>query len=257
MENTYLNGMFDLSGKVAVVTGASRGIGQSIALSLAKAGANLVLVSRNGADKTASMIKEIGGSCLCVNVDLADYVTATSEIISQTMDTYKRLDILVNNAGTQKRSSVLTFSMEDFNEVMNVNLNGVFALSQAAANIMKQQGGGKIINIASLLSFQGGLNVPAYAASKGAVMQLTKSFANELASQGINVNAIAPGYVTTDMNTALLEDAARNKSISERIPAGRWANPDDFMGPALFLASSSSDYIHGHVLVVDGGWMGR
>nr|WP_172839165.1 2-dehydro-3-deoxy-D-gluconate 5-dehydrogenase KduD [Thermanaeromonas toyohensis] len=249
--------LFSLHGKVAIVTGASRGIGQAIAVGLARAGADLVITSRGGLEETERKIVEAGRKCLKVNVDLFDLSRAKDLIIGETMKTFGRLDILVNNAGIQRRNPVLEFTEKDWDEVIQINLKAVFILSQAAAAIMKENGWGKIINLASMLSFQGGYTVPAYAASKGGVAQLTKAFANELARYGINVNAIAPGYIDTEMNKALIQDQERNRQILERIPAGRWGKPEDLVGAAIFLASHASDYVNGHILCVDGGWLAR
>lgn len=247
--------LFDLHGKVAVVTGASRGIGQAIAVGLAKAGADLVIVSRTSLEETERKVLETGRRCLKLNVDLFDLARAKEVIIGETLKVFGRLDILVNNAGIQRRNTVLDFTEKDWDDVIHVNLKAVFVLSQAAAAIMKEQGWGKIINIASMTSFQGGYMIPAYAASKGGVAQLTKAFANELAQYRINVNAIAPGYIETEMTEVLKQDKERNRKISERIPAGRWGKPEDLVGAAIFLASHASDYVNGHILCVDGGWL--
>jgi len=249
--------MFNLEGKVAVVTGANRGIGQAIAIGLAKAGADLVIVGRSNLDETESKVKETGKKCLKVSADLFNLSDAKNKIIESTMREYGRLDILVNNAGIQRRNPALVFTEKDWDDVLQVNLKSVFILSQAAAAIMKENGWGKIINLASMLSFQGGFTVPAYAASKGGVAQLTKAFANEWARYGINVNAIAPGYIDTDMNSALMADETRSRQIMERIPAQRWGKPEDMVGGVIFLASHASDYVNGHILCIDGGWLSR
>jgi 2-dehydro-3-deoxy-D-gluconate 5-dehydrogenase len=249
---------FKLDGKVALVTGASAGLGASMAIALAQAGAD---VSAHGnsrtPDQTCELIRSAGRRGVAVLGDLADK-TVPPKIIAQTLDEFGQLDILINNAGTIRRAPAIDYSEEDWATVIEVNLSSVFRLSQLAGREMIKQGqGGKIINIASLLSFQGGITVPAYAASKGAVAQLTKALANEWAKHEINVNAIAPGYMRTDNTAALQADQNRNRQILERIPAGRWGEPEDLAGAAVFLASSASDYLHGHVMVVDGGWMGR
>ncbi|HAF12164.1 MAG TPA: 2-deoxy-D-gluconate 3-dehydrogenase [Blastocatellia bacterium] len=206
---------------------------------------------------TCELIKRTGRRSLTVRGDLADK-TVPQQLIGQTLDRFGQLDILINNAGTIRRAPAVDYSEEDWATVIEVNLSSVFRLSQLAGREMIKQGkGGKIVNIASLLAFQGGITVPAYAASKGGVAQLTKALANEWAKDGINVNAIAPGYMRTDNTAALQADEMRNRQILERIPAGRWGDPDDLAGPAVFLSSSASNYLNGHILVVDGGWMGR
>jgi 2-deoxy-D-gluconate 3-dehydrogenase len=236
---------FKLDGRVALVTGASTGLGAAIAIALAEAGAQ---VCRHG--NTHSTPDGITG-------DLSKSETAKA-LIEQTLEHFGRLDILVNNAGTIRRAPAVDYSEDDWAAVIEVNLSSVFRLSQLAGRHMIETGrGGKIVNIASLLSFQGGITVPAYAAAKGGVAQLTKALANEWAKHGINVNAIAPGYMRTNNTAALQADETRNRQILERIPAGRWGEPEDLAGAAVFLSSSASDYVNGHVLVVDGGWMGR
>lgn len=248
---------FRLDDKVALVTGASAGLGQAIAIALAEAGAN---VSCHGntrtPDATCKSVTETGRRAFDVTGDLGDRQTA-EKLIEETIGHFGRIDILVNNAGTIRRSPAVDYSEADWDTVIAVNLSSVFRLSQLAGRHMIEQGSGKILNIASLLSFQGGITVPAYAASKGGVAQLTKALANEWAGKGVNVNAIAPGYMRTDNTTALQKDETRNRQILERIPAARWGEPVDLAGAAVFLCSAASDYIHGHVLVVDGGWMGR
>jgi 2-dehydro-3-deoxy-D-gluconate 5-dehydrogenase len=248
---------FKLEGKVALVTGASAGLGQAIAIALAEAGADVVCHGNTRPpDLTLEAISRLGKQTLAVAGDLAKKETPKA-LVDATLKNFSRIDILVNNAGTIRRAPAVDYSEEDWNKVIEVNLSAVFRLSQLAGRAMLEQGGGKIVNIASLLSFQGGINVPAYAASKGGVAQLTKALANEWAGKGINVNAIAPGYMRTDNTTALQQDETRNRQILERIPAARWGEPSDLAGAAVFLASSASDYVNGHVLVVDGGWMGR
>jgi 2-deoxy-D-gluconate 3-dehydrogenase len=249
---------FRLDGKVALVTGASAGLGAAIACALAEAGAHVAAHGNSRTpDATCERIESLGRRSLALRGNLADKKTPR-EIVSRTIEEFGRIDILVNNAGTIRRAPAVEYSEEDWAHVIEVNLSSVFRLSQLAAREMIERGaGGKIINIASLLSFQGGITVPAYAASKGGVAQLTKAFANEWASKRINVNAIAPGYMRTDNTAALQKDETRNRQIIERIPAGRWGEPEDLAGAAVFLASSASDYINGHILVVDGGWLGR
>jgi 2-dehydro-3-deoxy-D-gluconate 5-dehydrogenase len=249
--------LFDLSGKVAVITGATRGLGQAMAVGLAEAGADLALIQRTERDtRTKQIIERLGRRCEIIPCDLADNEQVKA-VMKEVDERFGRLDILVNNGGIQRRSPAVQFPEEDWDEVLAVNLKAVFLLCQQAGERMIAQGGGKIINVASLLSFQGGITVPAYAAAKGGVAQLTKALANEWAGHGINVNAIAPGYMDTDMNEALLQDKTRSRQILERIPAGRWGTPEDLKGAVVFLASKASDYVNGHVLVVDGGWLGR
>jgi 2-deoxy-D-gluconate 3-dehydrogenase len=248
---------FKLDGRVALVTGASAGLGQAIAIALAEAGANVACHGNSRSpEATCTEVLSTGRAALAVVGDLAK-VETPRELIEATLNKFGRLDILVNNAGTIRRAPAVDYSEEDWATVIQVNLSAVFRLSQLAGRQMISQGKGKIVNIASLLSFQGGITVPAYAASKGGVAQLTKALANEWAGKGINVNAIAPGYMRTDNTKALQADENRNRQILERIPAGRWGEPSDLAGAAVFLASSASDYISGEVLVVDGGWMGR
>lgn len=247
---------FDLSGKVAVVSGATQGIGQGIAIGLAEAGADIVLLQRSDDTSTEEKIKALGVRCKIIQCDLMN-LNEVKQAIPKAIETMGSVDILVNNAGIQRRSPAVDFSEQDWDDVLNVNLKAVWILCQQAGRHMVEKNSGKIINIASLASFQGGLFVPAYASAKGAVGQLTKALANEWSSQGVNVNAIVPGYIATEMNTALINDPVRSRQITERIPAGRWGNPEDFKGPAVFLASDAANYVHGHLLAVDGGWLGR
>ena len=249
--------IFDLHGKTALVTGSSRGLGLGIALALAEAGAQVAMHGSSSVPaESTKKIEDAGGKPVAVTGDVSDQDTCT-RMIDKVMTNFGRIDILVNNAGTIRRSPASDYSWEDWNAVLETNLSSVFRLSQLAGRHMLAQGRGKIINIASLLTFQGGVFVPSYAAAKGGVGQLTKAFANEWASKGINVNAIAPGYMETDNTSALRADPVRSRQILERIPAGRWGTPSDLGGAAIFLASRASDYMHGHILVVDGGWMSR
>jgi 2-deoxy-D-gluconate 3-dehydrogenase len=257
MSESVRSGPFRLDGKKALVTGAAAGIGAAIAEALAAAGADIACHgNRRAADATGQRVRELGRRTLCLHGDLSDRATAEA-LVEQTLAGFGQIDILVNNAGTIHRAPAVDFGMEDWDRVMETNLSALFRLCQLAGRSMLQGRHGKIVNIASLLSFQGGITVPAYAASKGAVAQLTKALANEWAAQGVNVNAIAPGYIRTHNTRALREDPTRNAQILERIPAGRWGEPEDIAGAAVFLSSPASDYVHGHVLVVDGGWMGR
>ncbi|MGE7762128.1 SDR family oxidoreductase [Peribacillus sp. NPDC097895] len=249
--------LFDLSNKVAAVTGGTRGIGKAIALGLAEAGADIALLQRSIENTvTKKEIEKLGVKCEIIPCDL-DYLDQVKVAVPETIKQMGSLDILINNAGIQRRSPAVDFSEEDWDSVMQVNLKAVWLLCQQAGRHMVPKQSGKIINIASLVSFQGGLYVPAYASAKGAVAQLTKALANEWSQHGVNVNAIVPGYISTEMNTALIKDPVRSRQILERIPAGRWGKPEDFVGPSLFLASEAANYVHGHLLAVDGGWLGR
>ncbi|MBJ9294199.1 2-dehydro-3-deoxy-D-gluconate 5-dehydrogenase KduD [Citrobacter werkmanii] len=248
---------FRLAGKVAIVTGCDTGLGQGMALALAEAGCDVVGVSRKIPHETAEKINALGRRFMAIQADLSQQ-DVLSGIVTQTVAAFGQVDILVNNAGTIRRQDALDFSEKDWDDVMNLNLKSVFFLSQAVARQFVVQGnGGKIINIASMLSFQGGIRVPSYTASKSGVLGITRLLANEWAAQGINVNAIAPGYMATNNTQQLREDSERNQEIIDRIPAGRWGKPDDLKGPVVFLASSASDYIHGYTLAVDGGWLAR
>jgi 2-deoxy-D-gluconate 3-dehydrogenase len=248
---------FGLSGKTALVTGSSRGLGAGIALALAEAGAQVALHgSQSAPQATQKLIAKTGARSIALSADVSDE-SACSRLIEQVMAEFGRIDILVNNAGTIRRAPAADHSMEDWHTVLGTNLTSVFRLTQAAGRHMLAQGSGKVINIASMLTFQGGVFVPSYAAAKGGVGQLTKAFANEWASKGVNVNAIAPGYMETDNTAVLRKDADRSRQILERIPAGRWGLPSDLAGAAVFLASAASDYVHGHILAVDGGWLAR
>jgi 2-deoxy-D-gluconate 3-dehydrogenase len=251
-----VNNLFDLKDKTAIVTGAGTGLGQGMAVGLAEAGADVVLVDRTNPDETQNMITELGRKSVSIQADLST-TGPVSTIIGQSLKTFGKIDILVNNAGIIRRTPAIDFSEKDWDDVMAVNAKMVFFLSQAVARDMMKRKYGKIISIASLLSFQGGILVPAYTASKAAVAQVTKAMANEWAASGINVNAIAPGYMATNNTAPLRQDPVRSKAILDRIPAGRWGTPDDLKGTVVFLASPASDYVNGHVLVVDGGWLAR
>ena len=248
---------FNLTGRVAVVTGASRGLGAGMAIGLAEAGADLVVVASSARlQETVDKIKALGRRCIGVQADLID-TKVIPKIIDATIAEYGRLDVLVNCAGIIRRAPAIEFSEQDWDDVIQINQKSLFFLCQAAAKEMLKQKKGKIINIASLLSFQGGIIVPSYAAAKSAVAGLTKALANEWAPLGINVNAIAPGYMATEMTEALQKSAERAPAILARIPAGRWGTPEDMKGLAVFLASDAAEYVQGQVIAVDGGWLGR
>jgi 2-deoxy-D-gluconate 3-dehydrogenase len=249
--------LFSLEGRVALVTGASRGLGAAIATGLAEAGADVAVHGNTRSpDETCGRVRALGRRALPVVGDMAD-AAVPDRLVAETIAGLGGLDVLVNNAGTIRRGPAEETPDEDWLAVIDVNLHGVFRACRAAGRHMLERGSGKIVNVASLLSFQGGITVPAYAAAKGGVAQLTKALANEWAGRGVGVNAIAPGYVRTDNTAALQRDATRSRQILERIPAGRWGEPEDVVGAAVFLCAPASDYVHGHVLVVDGGWMGR
>lgn len=250
-------GPFRLDGRCALVTGAATGIGAAIASALAEAGADVACHGNTRpAEATAQAIRGLGRRAVAIKGDLSQRETP-EKLLNETLEAFGQIDLLVNNAGMIRRAPATEFSEDDWQTVLDVNLTSVFRLCQLAGRQMLQKGRGKIVNIASLLSFQGGITVPAYAASKGAVAQLTKALANEWAGRGLNVNAIAPGYIRTENTAALQADPNRNRQILERIPAARWGEPQDLGGAAVFLCSPASDYVNGHVLVVDGGWMGR
>ena len=248
---------FKLDGKVAVVTGSARGLGRAMALGLAEAGADVALVDLLDMSESQAQIEKLDRRCIAITADLSDK-GCVDTIVHTTVEKLGGLDILFNNAGIIRRAPLTEFTEKDWDDVMNINIRTLFFLSQAAARVMIKQGrGGKIVSTASLLSFQGGILVPSYTASKSAVMGLTRLLANELAPHQINVNAIAPGYMATDNTKPLREDPVRNKAILDRIPAGRWGEPEDLKGAAVFLASSASDYVNGYTMAVDGGWLAR
>jgi 2-deoxy-D-gluconate 3-dehydrogenase len=250
---------FDLTGKVALITGCKRGIGMAMALGLAEAGADIIGVSANlelAGSQVSKAVEALGRKFKAYQADFSNRDSLYA-FIKQVKADFPRIDILVNNAGTILRNPAAEHSDEFWDEVLEVNLSSQFILSREIGSTMLAQGSGKIIFTASLLSFQGGINVPGYAASKGGIARLTMALANEWACKGVNVNAIAPGYISTDNTAALREDKDRSSSILGRIPAGRWGEPEDFKGPVVFLASDASNYVHGTILTVDGGWMGR
>lgn len=247
---------FDLAGKGALVTGANTGIGQAIAVALAEAGADVAVAGRSEPAETLAAIKATGRKAVNIKADLGS-IAPVQRVIDEALAGLGSLNILVNNAGIIRRDDLLDFSEGDWDAVIDTNLKSLFFLSQAAARSMTARGSGKIINIASLLTFQGGIRVPSYAAAKSGVGGVTKAMANELAPKGVQVNAIAPGYISTNNTAALQGDETRNRQILERIPAGRWGRPDDIAGAAVFLASSASDYVTGQILAVDGGWLAR
>ena len=250
---------FDLTGKIALVTGCKRGIGMAMAIGLAEAGADIIGVSANlelAGSQVSTSVEALGRKFKAYQADFSNRDSLYAFIKQLKVD-YPRIDILVNNAGTIKRNPAAEHSDEFWDEVLEVNLSSQFILSREIGSTMLANGGGKIIFTASLLSFQGGINVPGYAASKGGIARLTMALANEWAGKGVNVNAIAPGYISTDNTAALREDKDRSSSILGRIPAGRWGEPEDFKGPVVFLASEAANYVHGTILTVDGGWMGR
>ncbi|TGE28280.1 2-dehydro-3-deoxy-D-gluconate 5-dehydrogenase KduD [Hymenobacter metallicola] len=250
---------FSLAGKLAIVTGCNRGIGQAMALGLAEAGADIIGVSATLAlsgSETEQQVRALGRRFYAYQADFSNRA-AVDTFIGKVQQDFPRIDILINNAGTIKRAPAAEHSDELWDEVLHINLDAPFRLARAIGGRMLAQGSGKIIFTASLLTFQGGINVPGYAASKGAIGSLVKALANEWAGRGVNVNAIAPGYIATDNTEALRNDPDRSQSILARIPAGRWGTPADFKGPTVFLASEAANYIHGTILTVDGGWMGR
>jgi 2-deoxy-D-gluconate 3-dehydrogenase len=248
---------FQLQGRVAMVTGCNTGLGQGMALALAQAGADIVGVNVSAPDETRAVVEALGRKFLDLRANLSD-TNCLEGLVQQGLTLSGKLDILVNNAGIIRRCDAIDFTEKDWDDVIDLNLKTVFFLAQAVAKqYIKQGTGGKIINVASMLSFQGGVRVPSYTASKSAVMGVTRALANEWAAHGVNVNAIAPGYMATDNTTALRADAARNAAILERIPANRWGVPEDLAGPVVFLASRASDYVNGYTIAVDGGWLAR
>ena len=249
---------FRLDDKVALVTGAGRGLGQTMAVALSEAGADIAGLGSGSLENTAARVRALGRRFLSLKVNLLEaQAKDLNELVARVVAELGGLDILVNNAGIIRRTPVLEFSERDWDDVIQVNLKAVFLLSQAAGRVMVEHGKGKIINVASVLSFQGGIRVPAYTASKSGVAGITRLMANELAAKGLNINAIAPGYMTTDNTAQLRADADRAPSILARIPAGRWGEPADLMGAVVFLASPASDYVNGTILPVDGGWLTR
>jgi len=247
---------FDLTGRVAVVTGANTGIGQGIALALAAAGADIAAVGRSAATETVEKVRALGRKAEIVSADLST-IEPVDRVVDEAVEKLGGIDILVNNAGIIRRNDSIDFTEEDWDAVIDTNLKSVFFLCQAAARKMIPQGRGKIINIASMLTFQGGIRVPSYTASKSGIGGLTKLLANEWAAKGINVNAIAPGYIATNNTAALQADETRNRSILDRIPAGAWGDASDLGGAAVFLSSAAANYVQGHILAVDGGWLAR
>ncbi len=251
-----MSGLFSLEGRVALVTGAAGGLGAAYAVGLAEAGADVAVHDRNLVDETCQRVRAVGRRAAPLSGDISD-PRAPDRLVKEALAALGSLDIVVNNAGTIRRAPAAETSDEDWLAVIDINLSSIFRMCRAAGRHMLAQGRGKIVNVASLLAFQGGILVPAYAASKGGVAQLTKALANEWAGKGVNVNAIAPGYVRTDNTAPLQADPVRSRAIVDRIPAGRWAETRDVVGGVVFLCSPAADYVHGHVLVVDGGWMGR
>jgi len=258
MKQDVNTNLFSLKGKTALVTGASRGLGQAIALGLAQAGADVICCSsrEGGTDTTASMIRDTGQKAYTLSADLADS-DSVKNLIKQAYQLVDNIDVLVNNGGTIARHPAVEFPLDEWNKVIDVNLNSAFLLCQLVGKKMLENKQGKIINIASMLSFQGGITVPAYTASKHGVVGLTKALANEWAASNVQVNAIAPGYFRTDNTQALQDNAQRNQDIEKRIPAGQWGEPNQLVGAVTFLATQASDYVNGHVLAVDGGWLAR
>lgn len=248
--------MFRLTDRIAVVTGAGRGLGRAMALALAGAGADVVAVGRRPVPDLVAEIERLGRRCVVLQADLEDPAQVET-VIPRALKAMGRVDILVNNAGLIVRKTAVEITREDWHRVIQVNLHAVFWLCQDVARDMLPRRHGKIINVGSLMSFEGGILISPYTASKGAIGQLTKALANEWAPHGVNVNAIVPGYIATDLTQALQDDPVRNPAILARLPAGRWGRPDDLAGAVVFLASAASDYVHGHLLAVDGGWLAR
>lgn len=252
------NELFSLQGKTALVTGASRGLGQALAVGLAKAGATVICASSQlgGTDKTLGIIKDAGGKAFALAADLSNE-EQVEQLAKDALEVTGKVDVLINNGGTISRFPATEYPMSEFKKVIDVNVNSVFQLSQLIGKEMLKNGNGKIINIASMLSYSGGMTVPAYTASKHAVAGITRALANEWAGQNIQVNAIAPGYFRTDNTQALQDNPERNQQIQARIPAGEWGEPEQLIGAAIFLATQASDYVNGHILAVDGGWLAR
>lgn len=252
-----MKNLFDLTGKIAIVTGCNTGLGQGMAVALAEAGADVVGVNRSAAAETQAAVAALGRRFHEIRAELGE-VAVLPPVVEEACQVMGRIDILVNNAGVIRRQDALDFTEQDWDEVMDLNLKSAFFLSQAAARrFIAQDSPGKIINIASMLSFQGGIRVPSYTASKSGIVGLTRLLACEWAAKRINVNAIAPGYMATNNTTALRADEKRNAEILGRIPAGRWGTPEDLAGPVVFLASAAADYVNGYTLAVDGGWLAR
>jgi 2-deoxy-D-gluconate 3-dehydrogenase len=251
-----MSNLFDLTGKRALITGANRGLGQAMAVALAEAGADIAAVGNNTPDETKDKVEALGRKFVFIKADLTS-TAPIPEIVGTTISALGGIDILINNSGIIRRADSVDFTEEDWDAVMNVNIKSAFFMCQAVGRHMIAQGSGKIINIASMLSFQGGIRVPPYTASKSGIAGITKLLANEWASKGLNINAIAPGYFATDVTSQLQADAERNKAILDRIPAARWGEPDDLKGAAVFLSSRASDYVNGAIIPVDGGWLAR
>lgn len=250
--------LFKLDGKVALVTGAGRGLGQGMAVGLAEAGADIAGLDVISVEETRAQVEALGRRFMAVDCNLHDAtVQELNEMVGRVAAEMGRLDILINNAGIIRRAPILEFSEAYWDDVIQIDLKALFFLSQAAARLMVAQGSGKIISVASMLSFQGGILVPSYTAAKSGVAGLTRALANELAARGVNVNAVAPGYMATDNTAPIRADAARSESILNRIPAGRWGEPEDLKGTVVFLASAASNYLHGSIVPVDGGWLTR
>jgi 2-deoxy-D-gluconate 3-dehydrogenase len=248
--------LFDLTGRVALVTGGNTGLGQGIAVALAEAGADIAVAGISPATETAERVRALGRRCIDIQANLIS-VEPVQRMLEETLAAYGRFDVLVNNAGLIRRADAVDFTEQDWDDVMNVNIKSAFFLCQAAGRHFIANGGGKIVNIASMLSFQGGIRVPSYTASKSGIAGITRLLANEWGGKGVNINAIAPGYMATDNTAQLRADAERNKAILDRIPAGRWGTPSDLAGAAVFLASRASDYVNGAIIPVDGGWLAR
>ncbi len=250
--------LFRLDGRVALITGAGQGLGQAMAIGLAEAGADIVALDRRESEQTGQAVTALGRRFTSITCDLLQAsVTDLQQVVAQSVTALGHLDVLVNNAGIIRRAPAIEFSEADWDDVLHINLKAAFFLSQAAAKVMIEQGRGKIINVASMLSYQGGVIVPSYTAAKSGIAGITRALANEWAKHGINVNAIAPGYMATDNTAALRADAGRSAAILDRIPIGRWGTPDDLKGVVVFLASPAADYMQGAIVPIDGGWLAR